>query len=224
MKRKLFSLMLCLIMVASCSLGVFAAAPTEAELKESSILDEMLVNMEEKYDFVEVYDENGSDCTEAFERIYFSEGKEAAINFIRSNNYIVHLREHVKDTNANTRADTISKSVTDYFVHQGTSNVGGFTKEWAIRLAGSFWYDRATGEIKSANSPNLSIYHASFGASFTPWIDNVRTSSSINTGTNTVTFVGTHTMHATLSASIGSLPIGFNMSFGTYTDRLSYTN
>lgn len=221
--KKLFSYLLSIILTVGLICNPCNAQESSDESSEGALLEKMMSDTE-KYESIRVYDSIGNDYTEKFFDVYTINGIKTAYEFISNQNCTIQFRMVEDNDNTNIispNAVTQSKTVSDIFYHIGTGS--GFTKEWAVILKGTFWYNVATDAITSASAPQLSIYHAGFGTAFSPYLGDVGTDKRVNSSTNTVTFTATHTMYATLTVSIGQLPLGRTINFGSYTDSFSYT-
>lgn len=113
------------------------------------------------------------------------------------------------------RSDSVSKQ----FYHIAQEKTGRYTKEWIVTLTGNISYDTSTYKITAVNSPTISLTKADFGALFAPALENVSTNGT-HSG-STAIFSANYQMRALLGVSVGSLPLGFNLDFGTYYDSFS---
>jgi len=113
------------------------------------------------------------------------------------------------------RSETTSKA----FYRIATESKGKFRKEWVVTLRSNFSYDDRTYRITNASSPTITLTTAHFGASFTPALEDISTSSSFLG--QTATFNASYRMRAVLGISAGDLPLGFNLNFGNFTETFS---
>lgn len=130
--------------------------------------------------------------------------------------------EDIRDSNINQDISPygvieVRKVVNKYDYHVATGNKLGLSKEWAVRLQGSFVYDDITGRIITASPGRMTLYKASWGAMFTPYIDDVSTSSPvINSSKTQVSFSGSYRMMGEFLVDIKGFPIGTTESYGFY--------
>ncbi|MGE7603165.1 hypothetical protein ACQKL5_11730 [Peribacillus sp. NPDC097675] len=122
-----------------------------------------------------------------------------------------------EDVIPQTRGTIRGMSVSNHFYHLAKSTKGAFQKEWVTLLSGNFSYDSSTMQVTSVSGPRITLDSANFGAAFSPYMDGILTSNS-KSGAG-ATFSANYTMKATLGASIGDFPIGFNFNFGNHTDK-----
>jgi len=207
------SVFILIFVLFSNSMDVFA--------EEKSLFEEIVMEAAKYEDTMQVISENGADITGEFITIYINQGADIAKEYLAKNNGYITYQKIEDSSGIALWSMTRSKSVTQTFYHIKTSTKGGFTKEWLTKMTGSFSYDLATDEIISASSPTLSLEVADFGAAFSPYINSVRTSASINKTTNKVTYTGSYHMYATLGVSIGDLPLGLNLDFGSHTETMT---
>lgn len=163
----------------------------------------------------------GADITDEFIFIIQNYGLDQAHRFAIQSDCCIAYQEIVDSSDVMPYALSQSASVTNYFYHLQKDTTGKFQKEWQTKLSGTYWYDIASDQIKSANSPILTLAYTNFGAAFSPYMDSVSTSYNINKSSNTVTFSGTYHMYATLGISIGDFPVGFTFDFSSHRDRFS---
>lgn len=122
-------------------------------------------------------------------------------------------------TTDSTTMNIRSKNVSESFYKLATDTKDKFTKEWVVTLSGSYSYDSSTYRVTHTNSPVLRLTTANFGAAFSPYLQSITTSSS-HSG-STATFRTSYTMMATLGVSIGDLPLGFTLNFGSHSHNFS---
>lgn len=192
---------------------------------ETDVLGNFLTHCYGAPDYAVIMDANGNDITELFlgqvKDLYVEKDFDAIRELICENDYSLkyteEFQEEVHTRDVQPRA-FLRKTVSDvYYVIETASNAG-YTKEWLMRLTGTFTYNANTFEVTNASAPTLSIEVASFGALFSPYITNVSTNYQISK--YSVTFTGTYKMMATLGTSEGNIWITRDYDFGTHTHTL----
>lgn len=161
-------------------------------------------------------DENGNDITQFVIDSISEKGIDYIYDYFKNNSGTIG---YIETTSIKTRAIDETKNVTNYAYCIETDTTGKFTKEWQTKLIGTIYMDGNTGLIKRASTPTLYLSFANFGASFSPYLNSVKTSSSCTS--SYATFSATYHMYATLNLSIGSLPIGYDLDFKTHTHKFT---
>lgn len=158
-------------------------------------------------------DEYGNDITEQVKMMYDSKGINEVYDYLRSNSGAVGYDEIL--TAPPTRAVDETKTVYNYQYVLETDTKGRYTKEWQTKLVGTIYMNGNTGLIKRAGTPTIYLTYTNFGASFSPYMSSVSTHSSSTS--SYATFSATYHMYATLSISIGDLPLGYTLDFKQHT-------
>lgn len=189
--KKLTKILLSLSIL--CSLGI---TPVFAQSIETDIIQEQVIEDGEIFKaFIDncfndltafsVMDLNGNNVTDEFidsASDYYNQGDyESILNIIENKNLEISYRviESEEQIGSGARAITTQKA-SDYFYHIGYDSTGTFRKEWVTKISGSYNCNLATGTITSVSSPTLSLYSASFGSAFSPYLDDVSTSYTNN--------------------------------------------
>ena len=145
--------------------------------------------------------------------MYDSKGINEVYDYLRSNSGAVGYDEIL--TAPPTRAVDETKTVYNYQYVLETDTKGRYTKEWQTKLVGTIYMNGNTGLIKRAGTPTIYLTYTNFGASFSPYMSSVSTHSSSTS--SYATFSATYHMYATLSISIGDLPLGYTLDFKQHT-------
>lgn len=163
-----------------------------------------------------VYDKQNKDVTMEWKNtvqdLYTQSKYEEIVKYIKEDG--IQLVTEEKEIE-NTKGAVQTERFSEIFYEIGSAS--GYTKEWTVRLTGTVTYNTNTHVITSASSPTLSIEWASWGALWSPWLNNVSTSSTISS--SYVTFRGTYTMMGSLSSPLYLPSQTYN--FGTYTESFS---
>lgn len=212
MTKKIASLFLLVLLVGMCSISVNA--------DENAGFDQYISRALKYPDTILVKSRTGIDVTQEFLTVYYTEGIDAAHLYAIENECCIQYSE-AKISNLLPRGIRQPVSVVEYFYRLSYDTTGKYRKEWQTQLAGTYYQDIGTGQITGATSPSLTLSYTNFGAAFSPYMNGVRTNYSINTATNKVTFTGTYHMYATLNFSVGDLPLGFTLDFGSYQDVMT---
>jgi hypothetical protein len=211
----------------------FASSPTvlanEAKEETDAVSDLFINFMDEAFedpDQLLVVDYVGNDVTgnflNDFNRLYNNGDYKGIQDIIKAGGVSVSIykEEEVSSLMGQELASDIrGKSVSRQFYHMATDTKNKFTKEWVVTLYGSYSYNIKTNKITAANSPTIALTTASWGALWSPRLDNISTSN--NYSGSTVNFSAKYTMRGTLGVSVGNLPINFDYNFGRYTDKFS---
>lgn len=115
---------------------------------------------------------------------------------------------------------SVAKNSEKLFVAIETSiNYPSIRKEWAVKLKGTFYYDKNSKKITSVNNPVLSIFTTvNFGNTFRPYLQRVSTSYTKNNDYS-VTFRGEYTMFAEFLYKVYA-PVVFPRVNIHYTDKV----
>jgi hypothetical protein len=135
----------------------------------------------------------------------------------RENTPIDNLNESGLEVNA--LSDIRGENVSEKFYHIAKDTKDKFTKEWVVTLSGNFSYNTSTFKVTAVSGPKVSLTTANFGAMFAPALEDIYTYNS--SSGSTATFNARYKMRAVLGLSIGDLPLGFNLDFGTHTDTFN---
>lgn len=224
-----------ILMVVAMTFAVFMSSSTDIIYAQSAnvynisnqtdVLGDFLTHCYDAPDYVVVMDANGNDITGLFlgqvRDLYLRNDFDTIRELIYENNYSLKYTEEseqeVQTRDIQPRA-FLRKTVSDVYYVLGHASEAGYSKEWQMKLTGTFTYNANTFEVTNASAPILSIDYASFGALFSPYITNVSTNYQISK--YSVTFTGTYKMRATLGLSEGDIWISRDYDFGTYTHTL----
>lgn len=232
--KKFLSLVITLTLVLSCTTINSASANVTEESNENSEISSLFTNFidtafENTEDFT-VKDLEGSVVTDRFIEVT-SEPYEAADyrtiqNIIIENNWFLSYREHTPLDNlkesgleVNALSNIRGDNVSERFYHIAKDSRDKFTKEWVVTLSGNFSYNTSTFKVTSVSGPKISLTTANFGAMFSPALEDIYTYNS--SSGSTATFNARYKMRAVLGLSIGDLPLGVNLDFGTHTDTMN---
>lgn len=145
-----------------------------------------------------------------------SHGKSSYMDDAEVNEYIDNTEINKDISGNNDLSFVLGKNDSREFYHIATDTTGRFTKEWVVTLSGSYLYDTILRRSYGVQGPTVNLTTANFGASFSPYMENITTSDS--TSNSVVTFSANYTMMADLSIPIGDIPIGVSFDFGSYND------
>lgn len=232
--RKFFSLVLTLTLVLSCTTINSASANVKEENNEESEISNLFTNfidtaLENTEDFT-VKDLEGAVVTDRFIELtaepYAAADYRKIQNIILENNWFLSYREHTPLDNmkelgleVNALSNIRGENVSERFYHIAKDTRDKFTKEWVVTLSGNFSYNTSTFKVTSVSGPKVSLTTANFGAMFSPALEDIYTYNS--SSGSTATFNARYKMRAVLGLSIGDLPLGINLDFGTHTDTMN---
>ncbi|WP_144032207.1 hypothetical protein [Amphibacillus jilinensis] len=228
----MFSMLAFLCITILPSAQVLAANSLSEKTENSEVTDlfvEFIDLMFEHEDNILVTDIFGSNVTQWFKEdanIMLQQDDYQSIHeLVIQNNWIIGYSETENLTKKNDFSvmnDIRSRSVSYNFYGYGTNSTttNSFPKEWVVTLSGTFSYNINTYRITSAPEPNLTIRTANWGASFSPFLENVSTSSSISG--STVNHSASYKMGGTLALPIGSIPIGHPLDYGRHHHTITH--
>ncbi|MGD0032160.1 hypothetical protein SLT67_12420 [Paenibacillus illinoisensis] len=232
--KKFVSLVITLTLVLSCSAITSASANVSEENNETSEISSLFTNfIDNAYENTEdltVKDLSGSIVTDRFIEVtsgsYEAADYRTIQNLIIENNWFLSYREHTPLDNlnesglqVNATSDIRGENVSERFYHIAKDSKDKFTKEWVVTLSGDFSYNTSTFKVTSVSGPKVSLTTANFGAMFSPALEDIYTYNS--SSGSTATFNARYKMRAVLGLSIGDLPLGYNLDFGTHTDTMN---
>ncbi|MDF0729007.1 hypothetical protein PY093_20575 [Cytobacillus sp. S13-E01] len=210
MKKKFLSIALCLSIMLLLTSQVSAKKVDESEV--SVLFTNFIDSVFDDLSNLNVLDSSGSDITEEFieetSDFYDNEDYKSIQNLIKDNDLSVSLIK-IDNLNIESISDIRSKTVSKEYYEYATSD-RGYSGEWIVNVTGNYSYNASTYAVTYASTPSISLTATNFGASFSPYMDNVNTSSSYSG--STATFTATYTMRAVQ----GIKPITVDHYYGSF--------
>lgn len=121
-----------------------------------------------------LYDDYDNEVTKKFiddiKLLHIDNNYEKILQIITENNLTPAYTER-EISPYQKRAQDISISHSKVF--RKTGKAGGFTREWSVRLGGSFMYNPNTGKIGTVAGPTLVLEYTSFPMSTSAYLANV---------------------------------------------------
>ncbi|MBP1968373.1 transcriptional regulator of heat shock response [Virgibacillus natechei] len=148
---------------------------------------------------------------------FIEDNKEAIYESIDDSKTKEHMAKLMNNNSADNNINVvIGRDIEQSFYHLETeSTLNRFTDEWVTTLSGSYLYDTITREKFGVAGPQVN-FDASFGALFSPSINNVVGGNSIIN--NNVQLSARYDVTADIGFSVGDLPLGFPLNYGNHTD------